>query len=68
MKTFKQIVEEFGVPFAMPDYPMQKDNVKYINGGLAVGEGEKAYEYDTSKSGYENIDTMNDLVKQDRAE
>ena len=34
----------------------------------AVGEEEKAYEYDASKSGDENMKLMGDEVKADRAE
>ena len=61
-------VKEEVAPFAIPDYPMQKVNVQYVDGSWAVGEEEKAYEYDASKSGEENIKAMGDLVKKDRAE
>ena len=47
---------------------MQKVNVQYVDWSWAVGEEEKAYEYDASKSGEENIKAMGDLVKKDRAE
>ena len=63
----EEIQEEVS-PFAIPDYPMQKVKVKYIDGSWAVGEEEKAYEYDASKSGEENIKIMSDLVKKDRCE
>ena len=61
-------IQEEVAPFSIPDYPMQKVNVKYVDGSWAVGEAEKAYEYDGSKSGEENIEIMNDLVKKDRGE
>ena len=61
-------IQEEVAPFAIPDYPMQKVNVKYIDGSWAVGEEETAYEYDASKSGEENIKIMSDLVKKDRGE
>ena len=53
---------------AIPYYPMQKVKDKYNDGSWAVGEEEKAYEYDASKSGEENIKIMSDLVKKDRGE
>lgn len=62
----KEIKEET-VPFAIPDYPMQRVDIKYTDGSWAVGEEEKAYEYDTSKSGEENMKLMGDEVKADRA-
>ena len=60
-------IQEEVAPFAIPDYPMQKVKVKYIDGSWAVGEEEKAYEYDASKSGEENMKLMGDEVKADRA-
>ena len=68
MKSFKQFLKENYPPFAIPDYPMQKDNVKYIDGDWAIGEEDKAYVYDTSKSGEENLKDMGDLVKKGRGE
>ena len=61
-------IQEEVAPFAIPDYPMQKVKVKYIDGSWTVGEEEKAYEYDASKSGEENMKIMSDLVKKDRGE
>ena len=62
----KEIKEETS-PFAIPDYPMQRVDIKYTDGSWAVGEEEKAYEYDASKSGEENMKLMGDEVKADRA-
>ena len=62
----KEIKEETA-PFAIPDYPMQRVDIKYTDGSWAVGEEEKAYEYDASKSGEENMKLMGDEVKADRA-
>ena len=61
-------IKEQTVPFAIPDYPMQRVDIKYTDGSWAVGEEEKAYEYDASKSGEENMKLMGDEVKADRAE
>ncbi len=65
--TVEEIKEEVA-PFSIPHYPMQKVNVKYTDGSWAVGEEEKAYVYDGSKSGEENIKIMNNLVDKDRSE
>ena len=67
MKTFREFLKEEFPPFALPDYPMQRTDIKYLDGDWAVGEEDKAYVYNTSKSGKENIKDMGDLVKQDRA-
>lgn len=62
MKSFKQFLEE---EFALPKYPAQTD-IKFKVDDWVVGDPEKAFEYDTSKDGYENMDKMDDMVDQDR--
>jgi len=59
MKSFKE--------FALPKYPAQTD-IKFKDDDWVVGDPdpEKAFEYDTSKDGYENMDKMDDMVDQDR--
>jgi len=66
MKTFREYLQENFPPFALPDYPMQRDDVKYLDGTLAVGEGEKAFDYDASKDGYQNMKDIEQEVKKDR--
>ena len=68
MKTFKEFLKEEFPPFALPDYPMQRTDIKYLDGSWAVGEEDKAFNYDASKSGEENMKIMSDLVKKDRGE
>jgi len=62
VKSFKQFLEE---EFALPKYPMQT-NIKFKRDDWVVGDPTKAFEYDTSKDGYENMDKMDDMVDQDR--
>ena len=42
MKSFKEFLKENFPPFALPDYPMQRTDIKYLDGIWAVGEVEKA--------------------------
>ena len=66
MKTFKEFLKEEFPPFALPDYPMQRTDIKYLDGSWAVGEEEKAFDYDASKSGEENMDDIEKEVQKDR--
>ena len=51
--------------FALPKYPAQTD-IKFKEDDWVIGDPEKAYEYDTSKTGDQNMDIMNDLVDKER--
>jgi hypothetical protein len=53
--------------FTLPDYPMQKDQPRYMDGEWVTGDAGKAYTFDHDKTGEENVDDMNDQVKADRA-
>lgn len=66
MKSFKEFLKEEFPPLALPDYPMQRTDVKYLDGDWAVGEEQKAFVYDTSKDGYENMNDIEQEVKKDR--
>ena len=63
MKTFKEFLKEEFPPFALPDYPMQRTDIKYLDGSWAVGEEDKAFDYDASKSGEENMDDIEKEVQ-----
>jgi len=63
MKSFKTFLEAF----TLPDYPMQKDQPRYMDGEWVTGDAGKAYTFDHDKTGEENVDDMNDEVKADRA-
>jgi len=62
MKSFKEFLEE---EFALPKYPAQTD-IKFKEVDKEMGTPEKAYEYDASKTGGQNMDIMNDLVDKER--
>jgi len=66
MKTFNEFLIENFPPFALSDYPMQRTDIKYVDGDWAVGEEDKAFEYDTSKDGYKNMKSFENEVKKDR--
>ena len=51
--------------FALPKYPAQTD-IKFKEDDWVIGDPEKAYEYDGSKTGEENMEIMNDLVDKER--
>ena len=65
MKSFKEFLKEEFPPFALPDYPMQRDDIKYVDGSWAVGEEDKAFNYATSKDGNENMQDIENEVKKD---
>jgi hypothetical protein len=52
--------------YALPSYPAQTDVKMRHDDWWIVGDPEKAYEYDTSKTGDENMEIMNDLVRDQR--
>ena len=57
-------LKSFG-EFALPKYPAQTDT-EFKDDDWVVGDSPKGYEYDSSKSGDENIAIMNDLVDKER--
>lgn len=64
MKSFKEYVKE---NFAIPDYPMQKDQIRYMDGEWVTGDAGKPHTFDHNKTGGENLDDMNKAVQADRA-
>jgi hypothetical protein len=63
MKSYKEFVEE---GFTIPDYPMQKDQVRYMDGQWVTGDAGKPHTFDHNKTGGENLDDMNKAVQADR--
>ena len=51
--------------FALPKYPAQTD-IKFKEDDWVIGDPEKGYKYDTSKTGDQNMEIMNDLVDKER--
>jgi hypothetical protein len=62
MKSFKEFLKE---EFALPKYPAQT-LIKFKKDDWVIGDPEKAYEYDASKTGDQNMDIMDDLVDKER--
>ena len=65
-KVKKKMGGDMNEEFALPKYPAQT-NIKWKEDDWVVGDPEKAYEYDGSKTGDENMEIMNDLVDKERA-